>query len=111
MEVRASLKFARVGDQKARVVADMVRGKMVNEAVRLLTYDNKKPSMMIKKLVESAVANAEKEEVIDLDNLYIKEIMVDKGPFMKRHQPRAQGRAFVIRKKFSHINLVLGERS
>ena len=110
MEVKASLKFARVGDQKARVVADMIRGKMVNEAICLLTYDNRKPSMMIKKLVESAVANAEKEEVIDVDHLYIKEIMVDKGPFTKRHQPRAQGRAFVIKKKSSHISLVLDER-
>lgn len=110
MEVKASLKFARVGDQKARIVADMVRGKMVNEAIRLLTYDNKKPSMMIKKLVESAVANAEKKEVIDVDHLYIKKIMVDKGPFIKRHQPRAQGRAFVIKKKSSHISLILDER-
>lgn len=110
MEVKASVKFARVGDQKARIVADMVRGKMVNEAIRMLTYDNKKPSMIIKKLVESAVANADQKEVIDVDNLYIKEIMIDKGPFMKRYQPRAQGRAFVIKKKSSHISLVLDER-
>ena len=110
MEVKASLKFARVGDQKARIVADMVRGKMVNFAMRILTYDNKKPSAMIKKLVESAVANADQKQVIDIDNLYIKEIMVDKGPFMKRFQPRAQGRAFVIKKKSSHISLVLDER-
>jgi large subunit ribosomal protein L22 len=110
MEVKASLKNVRVGEQKARVVADMVRGKMVNEAIRILTYDNKKPSMIIKKLVESAVANADQKQVIDVDNLYIKEIMVDKGPFMKRYQPRAQGRAFVIKKKSSHISLVLDER-
>lgn len=110
MEVKASLKFARVGDQKARIVADMVRGKMVNDAIRILTFDNKKPSLMIKKLVESAVANADQKQVIDVDNLYIKEIMVDKGPFMKRFQPRAQGRAFVIKKKSSHISLILDER-
>lgn len=110
MEVKASLKFAKVGDQKAKIVADMVRGKMVNDAIRILTYDNKKPSLMIKKLVESAVANADQKQVIDVDNLYIKEIMVDKGPFMKRYQPRAQGRAFVIKKKSSHISLVLDER-
>ena len=110
MEVKASLKFARVGEQKARIVANMIRGKMVNDAIRILTYDNKKPSMMIKKLVESAVANADNKEVIDVDNLYVKEIMVDKGPFMKRYQPRAQGRAFVIKKKSSHIRLVLDER-
>ncbi len=110
MEVKASLKNAKVGDQKARIVADMVRGKMVNDAIRILTFDNKKPSMMIKKLVESAVANADQKQVIDIDNLYIKEIMVDKGPFLKRYQPRAQGRAFVIKKKSSHISLVLDER-
>ncbi len=110
MEVKASLKNARVGDQKARIVADMVRGKMVNDAIRILTFDNKKPSMIIKKLVESAVANADQKEVIDIDNLYIKEIMIDKGPFLKRFQPRAQGRAFVIKKKSSHISLVLDER-
>lgn len=110
MEVKASLKFARVGDQKARIVADLVRGKMVNDAIRILTFDNKKPAQMIKKLVESAVANAEQKQVIDVDNLYIKEILVDKGPFMKRYMPRAQGRASVIRKKSSHISLVLDER-
>ncbi len=110
MEVKASLKNAKIGDQKARIVADMVRGKMVNDAIRILTFDNKKPSMMIKKLVESAVANADQKQVIDIDNLYIKEIMVDKGPFLKRYQPRAQGRAFVIKKKSSHISLVLDER-
>ena len=110
MEVKASVKNVRVGDQKARIVANMIRGKMVNDAIRMLTYDNKKPSMIIKKLVESAVANADQKKVIDLDNLYVKEIMVDKGPFMKRFQPRAQGRAFVIKKKSSHISLVLDER-
>ena len=110
MEVKASLKNVKVGEQKARIVANMVRGKMVNDAIRILTFDNKKPSMIIKKLVESAVANADQKQVIDVDNLYIKEIMVDKGPFMKRYQPRAQGRAFVIKKKSSHISLVLDER-
>ncbi len=110
MEVKASLKNAKIGDQKARIVADMVRGKMVNDAIRILTFDNKKPSAIIKKLVESAVANADQKQVIDIDNLYIKEIMVDKGPFLKRYQPRAQGRAFVIKKKSSHISLVLDER-
>lgn len=110
MEVKASLKFARVGDQKARIVADMIRGKMVNEAIRILTFDNKKSSVIIKKLVESAVANADKKQVIDVDNLYVKEIMVDKGPFMKRYMPRAQGRAFEVKKHSSHISLVLDER-
>ncbi|MCB0377291.1 MAG: 50S ribosomal protein L22 [Chlamydiia bacterium] len=110
MEVKASAKFVRVGEQKARLVANMIRGKSVNDAIRILSYENKKPAEIIKKLVESAVANADQKQVIDVDNLYVKEIMVDKGPFMKRYQPRAQGRAFVIKKKSSHISLVLDER-
>ena len=110
MEVKASLKFAREGAQKTRLVADMVRGKSVNDAIRILSFEGKKPAEMIQKLVESAVANAEHKQVIDIDNLYIKEILVDKGPFIKRFRPRAQGRAFEIKKKTSHINLVLDER-
>ena len=81
MEVKASLKFAKVGDQKTRIVADMVRGKMVNNAIRLLTYDNKKPSRMIKKLLESALAIAEKKEVIDLDHYTLKRFWLIKGLF------------------------------
>ena len=110
MEVKASLKYARVGDQKARLVADLVRGKSVNDAIRILSFEGKKSATMIQKLVESAVANAEQKQVIDIDNLYIKTIMIDKGPFIKRYRPRAQGRAFEIKKKTSHISLVLDER-
>lgn len=110
MEVKAKLKYARVGAQRARVVANLVRGKDVNEAIRMLSYTNKKASFMIKKLIESAVANAEQKQVIDIDNLYVKTISVDKGPDLKRFMPRAQGRATPIRKKQSHINLVLDEK-
>ena len=70
MEVKASLKFARVGAQKARLVADMVRGKSVNDAIRILSFEGKKPAEMIQKLVESAVANAENKQVIDVCLLY-----------------------------------------
>lgn len=110
MEVKAYLKFARVGCQKARLVADEIRGKNVNEAMKVLTFMPKKSAGMMKKLLESAVANAENKKVIDVDNLYVKTILVDKGPDYKRFRPRAQGRAFMIRKKTSHINLVLDER-
>lgn len=110
MEVKAKLRYARVGAQKARLVADEVRGKNINEAVRILTFMDKKPAEMILKLVNSAVANAEQKQVIDLDNLYVKHISVDQGPVLKRFRPRAQGRAFGIRKKMSHINLILDER-
>lgn len=110
MEVKAKLKFVRLGTQKARIVADLVRGKNVNVAIKLLTYSDKKGARVIKKLIESAVANAENKKVIDIDNLFIKTIMVDQGPSIKRFMPRAQGRAFEIRKKLSHINLILDER-
>ncbi len=110
MEVTAKLKFARVGAQKARLVADAVRGKDVNEAIRSLAYMKKKSAVLVKKLIESAVANAEDKKVVDVDNLYVKAITVDQGPLMKRFRPRAQGRAFTIRKKLSHINVVLDER-
>lgn len=110
MEVKASLRYARLGAQKARLVADLIRGKDVNEALRVLTFLNKKGGPVFKKLLESAVANAEHKKVIDVDNLYVKTVYVDQGPGMRRFMPRAQGRAFEVRKKLSHINLVLDER-
>jgi large subunit ribosomal protein L22 len=110
MEVKASLNFARIGSQKARLVADVVRGKDVNEAIKSLTFMKQKGAVLIKKLVESAVANAENKKVIDVDNLYVKSIWVDMGPSMKRFRPRAQGRAFQVKKKLSHIHVVLDEK-
>ena len=110
MEVKATLNFARIGPQKARLVADVVRGKDVNEAIRSLTFMKQKGAGLIKKLIESAVANAEDKKVIDIDNLYVKTIHVDMGPAIKRFRPRAQGRAFQVKKKISHINVILEEK-
>lgn len=110
MEVKASLVYARVGEQKARLVADLVRGKDVSEAIKTLTFLNKKSATMIKKIIESAVANADYKKTIDLDKLYVKTIYVDQGPVLKRFRPRAQGRATGVRKRMSHINVVLDER-
>jgi len=110
MEVKAKLRYAKVGAQKARLVADLVRGKDVNQAIRTLTFMKKKSAGLVKKLLESAVANAEQMKVVDIDNLFIKSVTVDQGPSIKRMQPRAKGRAFVVKKKMSHINLVLDER-
>jgi len=109
METKASLNYARVGAQKARLVADTVRGKKVDDALKTLTYMNKKTAVLIKKLIESAVANAEYKKTMDMDKLFVKHISVDQGPVLKRFRPRAQGRAFGVRKKLSHINVVLGE--
>ena len=110
MEVKAKLNFARIGSQKARLVADVVRGKDVNDAIRSLTFMKQKGAGLIKKLIESAVANAEDRKTIDIDNLYVKTIYVDMGPSIKRFRPRAQGRAFQVKKKISHINVVLDEK-
>lgn len=110
MEVKASLRYARIGTQKARLVADLVRGKDVNEALQTLAFTEKKGAVLIKKLIESGVANAEQKKVIDVDNLYVKTITVDQGPMLKRFTPRAKGSASGILKKMSHINIVLDER-
>jgi large subunit ribosomal protein L22 len=110
MEVKASLSFGRISCQKARLVADVVRGKDVNEAIKSLTFMKQKGAALIKKLIESAVANAEDRKIIDVDNLYVKTLTVDMGPAIKRFRPRAQGRAFMVKKKISHINVILGEK-
>jgi large subunit ribosomal protein L22 len=110
VESKASLKYARVGAQKARLVADLIRGKQVSDALKSLTYLNKKSAVMIKKLIESAVANADYKKTMDLDKLFVKTIFVDKGPVLKRFRPRAQGRAYGVRKQTSHINVVLEEK-
>ncbi len=109
MESKASLKYTMVGAQKARLVADTVRGKSVDEALKTLTYMNKKTAVLVKKLIESAVANAEQKKTMNMDKLFVKSITVDQGPVLKRFRPRAQGRAFGVRKKLSHINVVIGE--
>lgn len=110
MEVKASLNYSRVSPQKARLVANVVRGQDVSEAIKNLTFLNKKSAGLIKKLIESAVANADYKKTIDLDKLYVKTIWVDEGPVLKRFRPRAQGRATGVRKRMSHINVVLDER-
>lgn len=110
MEVKATLRYARVGAQKARLVADLIRGQNVNLALKTLKFLDKKTSGMMTKLIKSAVANAEQKKVANVDNLYIKTLYVDAGPVIKRFTPKAQGRATEVRKKTSHINLVLDER-
>ena len=110
MEVKASLQYARVGEQKARLVANLVRGKNVSIALKTLTFLNKKSAGLIKKVIESAVANADYKKTMDLDKLFVKTITVDQGPVLKRFRPRAQGRASGVKKRMSHINVVLDER-
>ena len=112
MESKAVLKLARVSPRKARLVADLVRGREVGEALEVLTFTRKKSAKMIKTLIESAVANAENKAgrdntSIDIDDLFIKTIFVDQGPTLRRFRPRARGMATPIQKKTSHITVVL----
>jgi large subunit ribosomal protein L22 len=109
MEVRARLRFARLGPRKARLVADLIRGKRSEEALNVLSFTKKAAAKIILKLLKSAVANATQKKNIDVDRLFIKKITVDQGPTMKRFQPRALGRATMIRKRTSHITIILDE--
>lgn len=109
-EARAVARYLRVSPFKARQVADLVRGKNVDEAVGILRYTNKKSAPLIGKVLKSAIANAEHNNDMDSDELYVSEIYVDEGPTLKRMRPRAYGRADVRRHRTSHITVVLRER-
>ncbi len=106
----AKISYARVSVTKACFVLDVIRGKDVNEALAILQYNNRKGSKIIYKLLKSAVANAENNSGLKAENLYVAECFANKGPTMKRIHPRAQGRAYRIEKKTSHITVVLDER-
>ena len=110
MEVAAKHKGARISAQKARLVADQIRGKGVEEALELLTFSNKKGAALIKKVLESAIANAEHNEGADVDELKVSTIFVDEGITMKRIMPRAKGRADRIRKRTCHITVKVADQ-
>lgn len=105
MDADARLRMARVTPQKARLVADQVRGRSVEDALRTLAFSNKRAAGLIKKVVESAIANAEHNAGADVDELRIKTICVDEGPTLKRMQARAKGRGNRILKRTSHIHV------
>lgn len=109
METLAKLKYARLSPQKGRLVADMIRGMGVEQALQTLDFSNKKASKLIKKVLESAVANAEHNEGADIDELKVKSIVVDQGPTMRRYQARAKGRGTRIVKRTSHIAVTVSD--
>jgi large subunit ribosomal protein L22 len=109
MEARAVGKYIRISPQKARLVADVVRGMNVDQAITTLKFMPKKGAKILRQVVESAVANATQDDQVDVDNLYIKKITVDGGPSLKRIRPRAMGRATRIIKRSSHITVILDE--
>ncbi|MCI9319338.1 MAG: 50S ribosomal protein L22 [Lachnospiraceae bacterium] len=105
----AKLSYARVSVQKACFVLDAIRGKDIQTALGILEFNPRYASGLIKKLLESAIANAENNKGMNRENLYVAECYANKGPTMKRVQPRAQGRAYRIEKRMSHITVVLDE--
>ena len=105
MQTQAVLKFVRLSPQKARLVADLVRGKKVDEALNILKFSNKKAAKVLKKVLDSAIANAENNAGADVDELKVKEIFIDEGPVMKRIMPRAKGSADRIKKRTSHVTI------
>jgi large subunit ribosomal protein L22 len=109
MEVIAKHKGARISAQKARLVADQIRGKSVGEALNILAFSTKKGADLVKKVLESAIANAEHNEGADIDELRVSAIFVDEGMTMKRIMPRAKGRADRILKRTSHITVKVAD--
>ena len=111
MEVRAILRDTRTTPRKARLVADLIRGKNVNEAMNILAFTRKRVAKSIQKLLKSAIANAEENhKVLDVEDLFVKNIKVDKGFVGRRQLPRARGMATPILKRTSHITIVLDEK-
>ena len=107
MEVSATLRHARLSPQKARLVADQIRGLPVERAVDLLSFGKRKAALMLKKVLESAIANAEHNEGADIDELWVGAVQVDQGPTFRRYRARARGRASRITKRTSHITLTV----
>ena len=107
---KAKVSYARVSPTKAKIVLDTIRGKDVGAAVGILKYTPRNGARIIEKVLLSAIANAENNSGLDPANLYVQEAFANKGPTMKRIRPRAQGRAFRIEKKSSHITIILNER-
>ena len=109
MQALAKHKFARSSAQKTRLVADQIRGLSVGKALDVLTYSPKKAAELVKKVLLSAIANAEHNEGADIDALKVKTVFVDEGPSMKRIKPRAKGRADRIVKRTSHITVIVAD--
>ncbi len=109
MQTSAKHRFARISPQKCRLVADQVRGLSVDKALTLLTFSNKKAAVLVRKVLESAIANAEHNDGADIDELRVSSIYVDQGPVMKRMRARAKGRGNRIIKRNSHITVQVAD--
>jgi len=109
METKTSVNYIRVSPRKARLVADLIRGKRVEDALNILSFTTKASARIIEKLLKSAVANSSQNQNIDIDTLFIDTIYVNEGPTLKRFRARAMGRVGRIRKRTSHITVILKE--
>ena len=110
MEARAILRFIRVSPRRVRLVVDQIWGKEVEKALDILKFTPKRSAAIVAKVLKSAIANAENTQTVDVDRLYVKRALVDEGGMWKRFMPRAMGRATRVRKRLSHITLVIDER-
>ena len=109
-EARATLKYSRISARKVKIVADLIRGKNVDEALAIIKFTPKASSEILEKLLKSAIANAENNHDMKHENLYVAEIYANQGPTLKRIRPAAKGSAVRIRKRTSHVTIVLKER-
>ncbi|ADH61615.1 ribosomal protein L22 [Thermoanaerobacter mathranii subsp. mathranii str. A3] len=110
MEARAIARYVRISPRKVRLVLNLIRGKHVDEALTILRFTPKRASGIVAKVLKSAIANAENNHGMNRDNLYVAKAVADEGPTMKRIFPRARGRADIMRKRTSHITIVVKER-
>ena len=110
LQAKATLKYARISSRKVKIVADLIKGKDINEALAILKYTPKASSEIIEKLLKSAIANAENNHHMAHEKLYVADIFANQGPTLKRIRPAAKGSAVRIRKRTSHITIVLKER-
>ena len=111
MESKAVAKYVRIAPRKVRVVMDLIRGKNVAEAFAILKFTPKAGADVVEKVLKSAVANAENNFDMDVDKLYVKTAFVDQGPTLKRIHPRSRGQAFKIRKRTSHVTVIVDEKN
>ncbi len=109
-QAKAIARTVRIAPRKVRLVVDLIRGKQIGEAVAILRHTPKAASPVVEKVLKSAVANAEHNYELDINNLVVSEVFVDEGPTLKRFRPRAQGRASAINKRTSHITIVVSEK-
>ena len=109
-QAKAIARTVRIAPRKVRLVVDLIRGKQIGEAVAILRHTPKAASPVVEKVLKSAVANAEHNYELDMNNLVVSEVFVDEGPTLKRFRPRAQGRASAINKRTSHITIVVSEK-